>query len=102
MAVPETVRKLALALPDTVERPSYGTPGFFVKKKLFARLLPDGETVVIKIDFGPREILMQANPQAYDITDNYLNYPLMIVVLSAVTSKELCELLEDAWQFAAE
>lgn len=38
MAGPATVRRIALALPDTVERPSYGTPGFFVKKMLFARL----------------------------------------------------------------
>jgi hypothetical protein len=99
MAKAETARKLALAMPDALERPSYGTPGFFYKKKLFARLLPDSDLVVIKISFEQREILMQANPEAYFITDHYLNYPAMLVRLSEVTSKELRELLNDAWQF---
>jgi len=37
MVTDDDVRRLALALPETVERPSYGTPGFRVKDKLFAR-----------------------------------------------------------------
>jgi hypothetical protein len=101
MAVPETVRQLALAMPDTVERPSYGTPGFFVKKKLFARLLEDGDSVVIKIDFDQRELLMQAKPQTYFITEHYRNYPLMIVRLSKVSQSALRDLLRDAWEHAA-
>ena len=90
----ETVRQLALSLPDAVERTSYGTPAFFVKKKLFARLLEDADTVVIKIDFAQRQILMQAKPQTYFITDHYLNYPMMIVRLSKVTRTALRDLLK--------
>ncbi len=101
MAVPETVRQLALAMPDTVERPSYGTPAFFVKKKLFARLLEDGDTVVIKIDFDQRTVLMQAKPQAFFITEHYRNYPLMIVRLSKISRTALRELLQDAWEHAS-
>lgn len=102
MAGPATVRKLALAMPNTVERPSYGTPGFFVKKKLFARLLEDGDTVVIKIDLDEREVLMQANPKCFFITDHYRNYPMMIVRLSVVSTDELRELLNDAWLIASQ
>lgn len=97
-----TVRKLALAMPDTVERPSYGTPAFFVKKKLFARLLEDEDTMVIKIDMDQRTILMNANPQCFFITDHYRNYPMMIVRLSAVSVDELRELLNDAWLYASQ
>ena len=39
MANCETVRQIALSMPNVNERPSYGTPAFFVKRKLFARLL---------------------------------------------------------------
>lgn len=41
MAGPATVRRIALALPDTVEQPSFGTPALFVKKKLFAGYISD-------------------------------------------------------------
>jgi hypothetical protein len=42
MATEDDVRRLALALPETHERPSYGTPGFRVKDRLFARIHQDG------------------------------------------------------------
>src|SRR3954447_5753708 len=38
MADDDDVRRLALALPGTIERPSYGTPGFRVSDRLFARM----------------------------------------------------------------
>jgi hypothetical protein len=96
------VRQLALALPNTEERPSYGTPGFFVRKKLFVRILPDEDLAVFKIDFDRRDVLMKSDPKAYFITDHYRNYPMMIVRLSSVDRSDLKELIENAWQFASE
>ena len=101
MPTPKTVRRIALALPKTSERPCYGTPGFYVGKKIFARLLEDGDSVVLKIDDGRRDVLMKADPQAYFITEHYRNYPMMIVRLSAVDTADLRELLESAWQIAS-
>jgi hypothetical protein len=98
----KTVRQLALALPNAAERPSYGTPGFFVRKKLFVRILPDEDLAVFKIDFDRRDVLMKSDPQAYFITDHYRNYPMMIVRLSSVDRSDLKELIENAWQFASE
>jgi hypothetical protein len=101
MATEKDVRKIALGLGQTLERPSYGTPGFFVGKKIFARLLEDGDSVVVKIDPERREILMQADPRAYFITEHYRNYPMMIVRLSKVATADLRELLQDAWRIAS-
>jgi len=101
MATSETVRKLALGLDKTTERLSYGTPAFFAGKKIFARLLEDGDSVVLKIDPERREILMKADPQTYFITEHYRNYPMMIVRLSTVDTADLRELLRDAWQIAS-
>ena len=95
-----TVRKLALAMPDVGEKLSYGTPAFYVRRKLFARLLPDDDSVVVKIDSDDRERRMKANPSAYYITDHYRNYPMMIVRLSQVETDDLTELLNEAWQHA--
>ncbi len=48
------VRKITARLPGTEEGPCYGTPGFRVKRKLFARMLEDGKSLVLKIDFDSR------------------------------------------------
>jgi hypothetical protein len=96
-----TVRELALALPETKEGTSYGTPAFFVRGKLFARQHQSGEALVVKIDLDERDVRMQADPQAYFITDHYLNYPLMLVRLSNVYRDDLRELLLESWRRSA-
>ncbi len=95
------VRHLALALPDVQERTSYGTPAFFIGRTLFARLLKDCDSVVVKIEERDRERRMAADPKSFYITDHYLHYPMMIVRLSAVDETTLRELLSDAWRLAA-
>lgn len=101
MANVKLVRKLALSMPDVNERTCYGTPAFYVGKTLFARLLKDEESIVVKIDERDRERRMTADPQAFFITNHYLNYPLMIIRLSAVDEDDLRDLLNDAWKHAA-
>lgn len=101
MADAELVRTFALSIPNVQERTSYGTPAFFVGQTLFVRLLNDGDSVVVKIDKRERDRRMAADPNAFYVTDHYLNYPMMIVRLSAVDDDDLRELLRDAWQHAA-
>jgi len=43
MITEEDVRRVALSLPATSEKPSYGRPGFRVKDRLFARIREEGE-----------------------------------------------------------
>ncbi len=95
------IRKLALALPGVEESTSYGTPAFKVRGKLLARLKEDGESLVVKVPFDQREILMEADPKTYFIIDHYLNYPMLQVRLSHARADELSTLLEGAWRQAA-
>ena len=97
----DTVRRLASALPGVEEGLSYGTPALRVRGKLIARLREDGESLVVMIDLPDREVLMQADPQTFHITEHYRNYPAMLVRLSKVDVEALRELLEDAWRRAA-
>jgi hypothetical protein len=97
----DAVRRLALALPKVQEVFSYGTPGFKVAGKLFARFHQDGEAVVVRIDSKERAMRMRADPHAFFITDHYLNYPWMLVRLSAVRLDDLRDLLQDAWRLRA-
>jgi hypothetical protein len=90
-------RGLALGMPGVVEGPSYGTPGYRVKGKLFARLREDGETLVVGIDQDLRDGFLQANPDAFFVTDHYRNYDWMLVRLPVVTRDELQDMLRLAW-----
>ena len=43
----DDVRRIALSLPATTEKSSYGTPGFRVKDRLFARIREEGDVLVV-------------------------------------------------------
>src|SRR5262245_39629933 len=94
----ETVRQFALALPEAEEGSSYGTPAFRVRGKLFLRLHQSGDSIVVRMDPQERATRMQADPKAFYITDHYLNYPLMLVRLSAVRRDDLRDLVEESWR----
>ncbi len=97
----DTLRVLALALPGVEEGTSYGTPALKVKGKLMARLKEDGESVVLVVGFDNREILMQANPETFYITDHDRNYPSVLVHLTRVTPEELQSVVELTWRNVA-
>ncbi len=96
----DDVRAIALSLPETDERPSYGTPGFRVKNKLFARDREDG-TVVIRVTFDVREALVASAPHVFEVTPHYASYPWVLVHLANVDRAWLRELLVEAWKTAA-
>jgi len=95
------VRQIALTLPGAEESTSYGTPACKVKGKLFARLHQDRESLVIGVDFEQRQLLIESDPEKFFITDHYLNYPWMLVRLSAVRPDQLRDLLLQSWRRVA-
>ena len=95
------VRRLAGALPRTVEGTSYGTPAFHIGKKYWFRLKEDGESIAIRISFDEREILMRAKPKTFYITNHYRDYPAVLVRLSAISEGEMKDLLQRSWDFTA-
>jgi hypothetical protein len=95
------VSKLGRALPGVVESTSYGTPALKVDGKLLVRLKEDGETLVLRMDFVNRDLLLRAEPDLFFLTDHYLSYPSILLRLTRVTSKRLAELLEDSWRLVA-
>jgi hypothetical protein len=94
----DRVREIALALPGVEDGTSYGTPALKVRGKLLVRLKEDGETIVLMVDFELRDLLMQAEPETFYITDHYRGYPAVLVRLASVDPEELSVLLEQAWR----
>lgn len=101
MATFDELQRLALALPQTSERLSYGTPAFFVGKILFTRLRDDRETIVLKMAFADRERAMAEEPEFFFITDHYLKYEMVCAHLERLTEGRLAEELRKSWMIAA-
>ena len=97
----DTVRELALALPGVVEGTSYGTPAFRVGGRILARFHQDGESLVLKVEYAAREVLIGSQPETFYVTDHYRCYPLMLVRLASVELGLLQGLIEEAWRSIA-
>jgi len=98
----EDVRELALALPSTVERPSYGTPGFRVADRLFARVREEGDVLVVWVEgLDEKEFMLAADPATFFTTPHYDGHPMVLVRMGVVERDELGELLEASWRIRA-
>lgn len=98
----QRVCAIALALPGVEQSTSYGTPSLKVKGKIMSRLRTEAEgALALRCDFLDRQILLQADPDAFFLTDHYLNYPMILVRLDKVRRSELPDLIERAWRFVA-
>jgi hypothetical protein len=96
------VVKLAKRFPGIESETSYGTPALKVKGKFMARLRTEAEGwLAIRCDFVDREILLQAAPHVFHLTDHYRNYPAILVDLAAIDDSALGEVVERGWRMAA-
>lgn len=94
--------RIALKLPSTEESISYGTPSVKVAGKILSRLRTEAEgALAIHCDFLDREMLLQADPDVFFLTDHYKNYPMILVRLEKISAKALPDLVERAWRMRA-
>ncbi|HEY3000600.1 MAG TPA: MmcQ/YjbR family DNA-binding protein [Acidimicrobiales bacterium] len=103
MATEDDVRRIALSLPETEEKPWYGSPGFRVKGKGFLRIRSEAEggLVVFVEDLGEKEALLATEPDVFFTTPHYDGYPTVLVRIPAIDVDELTELIVDSWRLKA-
>ncbi len=108
MATWDDVRRLALALADTVE----SERTWRVRGKLIAWERPlrpkdlealgdsawDGEILAARTgDVGDKEALLAGDPEVYFTTPHFDGYPAILLRLERIGTDELAELLGEAW-----
>jgi hypothetical protein len=94
--------KIALELPGTEESTGYGTPAVRVRGKFISRWRTEAEgALAIRCDFLDRQMLLQAQPDVFFVTDHYLNYPMILVRLDKIRADALRDVFERAWRRAA-
>ncbi|MFC5141616.1 MmcQ/YjbR family DNA-binding protein [Actinomycetospora rhizophila] len=115
MATLDDVRRLALALPRTDEKVSWGSANWRVSSKSFvwerplrradeAALeaagvpLPEGDVLGVRVaDEGVKHALIADDPAIYFTTPHFDGYAAVLVRLERLGADELRELVEEAW-----
>ncbi len=92
----DDVAALALPFPGVALGTSYGTPALKVGGKLLARLREDGD-MVLKVEDGLREALIETQPDVFHTTPHYDGYPMLLVRLGAADAGQIAGLIERAW-----
>ena len=99
----ETVKKVALALPNVEEGTMYGSPALKLNGKLLACIptnkAVEPESLAVSIDFDQRDGLLADAPETYYVKPHYVNYPCVLVRLRRIQPEALKELLDSSWQF---
>jgi hypothetical protein len=109
----DDVQRLALAMPEAVERSSPdGIRRWRVRDKLFAwerplrradrealgDAAPEGPVLAARVpDLGAKEALLADDAEVYFTTPHFDGYPSILVRLERIALPELEELLVEAW-----
>lgn len=102
MVTEDDVRALALTLPETLEKPMYGTPAFYVRGRWFARIREEGDVLVLPVGSEEEKAgLIAAAPETFFTTSHYDGHATVLVRFGAVDAEEMGELLTDAWRLRA-
>ena len=113
MATWRDVRKYALALPGTSEETKGdGKAAWIVNKKFFTweRPLrpadiaalgdasPKGPILGVRThDLEMKDALLRSDPKVYFTTPHFDGYPAVLIRLAKISTKELRDVIEEAW-----
>jgi hypothetical protein len=112
MPTADTVRRLALALPQVVETSQGSRLAFEVEGRGFAWTymareaprkprVPNPDVLAIRCELPRKELLIEAAPQVFFDDDHYRGFPAVLARLPAIDEAELAALLEAAWRLQA-
>ena len=87
-------RKIALAVEGATEGPYFGKPAVFVAEKFLTRVHTKEEAVVLAIgSMEMRDVMLEAEPRLFYITDHYKSFPYLLARLSKLDKATLKALL---------
>ena len=102
MPTADDLRAIALSLPSTEERLTWGShPTFRVRDKIFAILSEDGLSASIKATLAEQAALVATAPDTFGVASHVGRYGWISVQLAGVEPDHLHELLGEAWRQTA-
>jgi hypothetical protein len=107
------VRRLALALPETSEKATYGgSASWIVNKRLFAwerplrasdlkalgNAAPTGDILGVRTaDLEMKEVLLASDPAVFFTIPHFDGYPAVLIRLTKISVTALRPILVEAW-----
>ena len=102
MPTADDVRRIALSLPETEERLTWGEhPTFRVRDKIFAILSGDDASVRVKASLAEQQALVASDPETFAVAPYVGRYGWVTIQLAGVEPGHLRELLVEAWRQTA-
>lgn len=99
----DEIRSIALELPGTEERASYGgRPSWRTRARMFTWIRDDPEALVVWVDSEEeKHALIESEPEKFFTTPHYEGHPILLVRLEAVDRQEAEELVVESWRLRA-
>src|ERR1700744_4060564 len=86
--------KIALAIPGTMEVLWFRKPAVFLHDQFRTKVHDKEEAMTLRVSsMEMRDMMLEAEPELFYITDHYRNFPFVLARLSALTPKTLKEIL---------
>ncbi|KUH40010.1 MULTISPECIES: MmcQ/YjbR family DNA-binding protein [Streptomyces] len=98
----EVVRRVALSLPETVEKEAWSMPTFRVAGKMFLTVPDDGTSVAVRCPRHERGELIAAEPHKFWVPPHEVSSAWVRVRLASLEDlDELRDVIVDSWRQAA-
>lgn len=97
----EDLRAFLLCLPGVEEGTAYGHPAFRVKGRQLLGLKIEEGAAGLRVGFDERELLMEADPEAFYVTDHYRAYPAVLVRIAKVDPEQFRRMIVRRWREVA-
>ena len=87
-------RRIILSIPGTDERIWFNQPSVFIHDRFLPKTHHKESAVTLQVgSIEMRDMMLEAEPKLFYITDHYRNFPFILARLSALTPKILKEMV---------
>ena len=87
-------RKIMLAIAGTDERLWFNQPSVFIHDRFLSKVHHKEDAVTLQVgSMEMRDMMLEAEPKLFYITDHYRKFPFVLIRLSALSAKVLKEIL---------
>ncbi|MBI2964898.1 MAG: MmcQ/YjbR family DNA-binding protein [Chloroflexi bacterium] len=95
------LRRLALALPESEERETWGEATFRVRGKIFVMMSADDATASVKASLDEQDIIIGSDPRSLSVAPYVGRFGWVRVKLATVDPEMMAVLVSEAWRRTA-
>lgn len=95
----DEAHRLILSLPHVEEGTSWGYPSYKAAGKFLTRIRDEDASLALYVaSIDERDMLLEADPESFHITDHYRNYPMILARIERVDPAWLEAVLLARWR----